>query len=123
MRTSFGLHVQLKAIRIPSVERDGHYSFGLPLHQYNRLRDTRRANPRILVVLYLPQDRNEWLQHSEDGTIFRRCAYWVSLRGAKASDNDRSQTVYVPRKQLLSPETLTDLMTRCSRDEEIDYAA
>jgi hypothetical protein len=53
--------------------------------------------------------------------VTRRCAYWLSLRGAPASDNAASQTVYIPSANLLSIENLMDLMTRFSRRETIPY--
>lgn len=118
---SFALHVQLKATRVPPIEQNGRFSLSLPVRQYNRLRETHLAIPRILAVLYLPPDPAEWLRHSEDALIAKRCAYWVSLRGAVASTNETAQTVYVPRSQRLSLEALTEIMTRCSRDEELLY--
>jgi hypothetical protein len=120
---AFTLHVQLKATRVPPVEQVRRFSFSLPIGQYNRLRSARLATPRILVVLYLPTDPQQWLRHSEDSLVAQRCAYWVSLLGAPDSPNETTQTVYVPRQQMLSPSGLTDLMTRCSRQEELLYAA
>lgn len=55
--------------------------------------------------------------------VSRQCAYWVSLRGAPESANEREQTVYVPRSQPLSPEGLRALMTRISRREVITYGS
>lgn len=123
LHASFALHVQLKATRVAPIEQGGRFSFSLPLRQYNRLRETRLAIQRIMVVLYLPEDPADWLCHSEDALIAKRCAYWVSLRGAPASDNAGHQTVYVPRAQILSIASLKEIMTRCSRDEEINYGA
>ncbi len=120
---AFSLHVQLKASRVTPVERDGRFSFNLPIHQYDRLRSTQLAIPRLLVVLYLPENPAEWLGHSEEGLIARRCAYWVSLRGAADSLNEATQTVYVPRRQALSVDGLIEIMTRCSREEKMEYAA
>jgi hypothetical protein len=121
IHSSFALHVQLKATRVPPIEQDGRFSFSLPLRQYNKLRETRLASARILVVLLLPPDPVDWLRHSEDALIAKRCAYWVSLRGAMPSANDTAQTVYLPRQQVLSAESLTAVMTRCSRNEEMPY--
>jgi len=123
IHASFALHVQLKATRVVPIEQNGRFSFSLPLRQYNRLRETRLVTPRLLVVLYLPPDPIEWLQHSEDALIAKRCAYWVSLRAAAASTNDTAQTVYIPRSQVLSVASFTEIMTRCSRDEEMNYVA
>jgi hypothetical protein len=75
VHTSFTLHVQLKATRVPPVEQNGRYSFNLKVGQYNRLRETRLAAPRIMVVFYLPPDPSEWLRHSEESLIAKRCAY------------------------------------------------
>lgn len=121
--SSFDVHFQLKATYKALTEIEGRWSFALPVHQYDRLRDPRVASPRLLVVLQLPQNAADWLSHSEDSLIAKRCAYWVSLRGAPESANDKSQTVYVLRSQRLSPDGLTALMTRFSRREVITYDA
>jgi len=63
-----------------------------------------------------------WLSHSEEALISRRCAYWVSLRGAPESQNKTHQTVYLPKSNVLSVESLLALLTRFSRREVIDYA-
>lgn len=123
IHASFTLHAQLKATRVTPVEQNGKFSFNLKVGQYNRLRETRLASPRIMVVLYLPPEPSEWLRHSEECLIAKRCAYWVSLRGAPASPNESTQTVYIPRNQVLSVDALTAIMTRCSRDEEMLYVA
>ncbi len=72
--TSFELHVQLKATYREPIEKDGRFSFSLPVHQYNKLRTPYVVNQRILAILFLPRDANEWLHHSEDGLITKRCA-------------------------------------------------
>ena len=121
--TSLQLQVQLKATYVKPVEIEGRYSYNLSIPHYNQLRSTMLGSTRrILVVLYLPDDRARWLSHSEDGLIARRCAHWVSLHGAGESDNSKYQTVYIPRVQVLSPESITALMVRCSRREEVPYA-
>ena len=51
VHSSFALHVQLKATRVAPVERASKFSFSLPLRQYNRLRESRLASARILIVL------------------------------------------------------------------------
>jgi hypothetical protein len=75
IRTSFSLHVQLKATRVAPPEQNGAFPFSLRVGQYNKLRDPRVTSARIMVVLYLPPEPAEWLQHSEDALIAKRCAY------------------------------------------------
>ena len=120
--TSLELHVQLKATFQEPIEQGGRFSYSLTVPHYNRLRTPRVNSPRILVVLYLPPNAEDWLRHSEDGLTSKRCAYWVSLRNALESANPGHQTVYIPRTQMLSVESLTEIMTRSSRREEINYA-
>jgi hypothetical protein len=119
---SFELYVQLKATYQHLTEVNERWSYPLPIGQYNKLRSVRVSAPRLLVLLLLPEDATEWLRHSEDGLLAKRCAYWVSVRGAPESVNDVSQTVYIPKRQVLSPQSLTELMTRFSRREVLPYA-
>jgi len=119
--TSFDIDVQLKATYQTPVEQDGYFSYSITVPRYDKLRRPQVNSPRILVVLYLPEDANEWLRHSEDCLVAKRCAYWVRLRNAPECANPKHQTVYVPRRQILSVESLIELMARFSRREEIHY--
>ena len=75
----------------------------------------------MLVVLFLPDDMEQWLTHSPRQLVCRKCAYWLSLRNAAQSANRSEQTVYLPRGNLLSVEKLRELMARFSRREVINY--
>ncbi len=120
--TDFTVDVQLKATIKNPAENGGNYSYSLRVKHYDKLRITTTAAPRLLVVLFLPQDSADWLSHSENELIAKRCAYWVSLRAAPESPNSDQQTVYLPKNNLVSPNGLRDLLTRFSRREHIDYA-
>ncbi len=108
--TDFSLHVQLKAT-----------DFMKDVGRYDKLRNSGTMPPRILVVLFLPENAADWLVHSESELAMKRCAYWVSLRGAPETTNKTGVTVYVPKTQPFSPEGLVALMTRISRQEELLY--
>ncbi len=119
--TQFVVDVQLKStIQVP-VEHDGNYSYSIKTKNYNELRSIHTGAPQLLVVLFLPADADNWLSHSEECLITRRCAYWVSLRGA-TDIAQGSKTVYVPKANVLSVESLRTLMTRFSKRESIHYA-
>src|SRR5262249_3391921 len=77
--TNFPIEVQLKATsKVPALEA-GHYSYWLDdVKRYDELRLRNAPMPKVLVVLFLPEDPARWLDHSEDALIARRCAYWVS---------------------------------------------
>ncbi len=120
--THFSLEVQLKATSAnPAPDARGRYPFPLTLDHYNKLRDAGAAAQQILVVLFLPEDKARWIDHSLEGLISRRCAFWVSLRNAPDSVNQTSQTVYLPEVNPFSVEGLRSVMAMCSRGVRIDY--
>lgn len=122
-RTEVELKVQLKAtIKTPAVVDDC-YSYSLQgISRYDYLRADSQTVPRILVVLFLPSEQVRWIEHTEEALLLRKCAYWVSLRGAEASTNDTSQTVYIPRNQRFDGPGLAKLIGGLSRGEIPSYA-
>jgi hypothetical protein len=119
--THFTIDVQLKATIAEPLLRHERYSYPLEVEHYDKLRDEGCGNPLILAVLFLPRNPEEWLAHSEDRLVARRCAYWVSLRGAPPSANSISQTVYIPKENCLSVEGLRTLAARISLGEVPSY--
>jgi hypothetical protein len=109
------LKVQLKAtIKQPTIA-NGQLSYQLVgIDRYNDLRAETTATPRILVVLFLPDKKEDWLKASADSLALRRCAYWVSLRGASETQNKTSVTVYLPEVQTFHPEALGQLLSQLS---------
>jgi len=116
------LKVQLKAtVNVPS-ETNTHISYSFKgIAQYNDLRNTNNQTPRILVVLFLPKDAESWLEISEEALALKKAAYWVSLRGAPESSNEKAQTVYLPKNQLLTPQSLQELFSIISQRKPLEY--
>ncbi len=120
--TDFALDVQLKATIGEQTRKNGKISYFLKgVERYDKLRKATVAPPRIMVVLFLPSDPEEWLKWSEEELAVRKCAWWVSLRGAATTDNDSGITVYLPEDQPFHSEGLRDIMTRLSREEELNH--
>jgi Domain of unknown function (DUF4365) len=117
-RQEVDIKVQLKAtIKSPAVV-GSNFSYSLSgINRYDDLRTDTVSTPRILVVLFLPSDEKEWLAHSEDALTLRKCAYWVSLRGANPSSNNTAQTIYLPRNQTFDPDALMLMMSRISNND------
>lgn len=121
--TELALDVQLKATIAEQTISDGKISYFLKgVERYNKLRKETVTPPRIVVVLFLPRDSKEWLKWSEDELAMRKCAWWVSLRGATETDNSEGRTVYLPEDQHFHCDSLREIMTRLSREEELNYA-
>ncbi|TAJ78856.1 MAG: DUF4365 domain-containing protein [Gallionellaceae bacterium] len=81
--TEVDIKVQLKATIDVPADNGAKLSYFLSgVSRYNDLRTETVNAARILVVLFLPADAQNWLSHSEEELALRKCAYWQSLRGA-----------------------------------------
>jgi hypothetical protein len=120
--TQFTADVQLKATRQAPALHNGRFQFRVNRKNYDELRSTKTGAPQLLIVLYLPADETQWLEHDEDRLLTRKCAYWVSLRGAAEIDQG-SQVIAIPRCNVVSADGIRSLMTRFSKGEVINYAS
>ncbi len=117
-RQEVNINVQLKAtIKEPALVGSS-YSYSLDgIQRYDGLRTDAISLPRILVVLFLPKNRERWISHTDYALSLHNCAYWVSLRGAPPSSNKTQQTVYLPKNQRFDVPGLLALMGAISRNE------
>jgi hypothetical protein len=115
-----GLHGRLRSpqvdLQLKCTERmesrNGYFSFPLPIKNYNDLRGTDVHVPRILVVVFVPDALDLWLEQSEEQLMMKHCAYWASLRDAPETTNTTSVTVQVPRAQQFTVDDLKSMMLR-----------
>lgn len=120
--TEVDLNIQLKAtVTIPSDDGERFSYFLRGVTRYNDLRAGTQATHRILVVLFLPANTLDWLRQTEEELALRRCAYWVSLRGAPETTNSSGETVKIPKANVFNAEGLTQLIARLSRLEKPVY--
>jgi hypothetical protein len=84
--------------------------YPLKLKNYNDLRLTNLLVPRILVVVRVPEQPDNWLLHAEEQLTMRHCGYWRSLRGLPETSNEATVVVEVPRNQVFSVPALRALM-------------
>ena len=104
------VHFQAKATS-RDIVRDSVLHFPLPVKNYDDLRAD-VINPRMLIVLLMPEESGEWLEQTEDALCLRRCAYWLSLEGCPTVTNTRSVTVHVPVSNTFNSDQLRELMNR-----------
>ena len=108
------IDVQLKATAVSAV-KDGDLRFRLKRKNYNDL-CIRRCTPLVLVVLKLPQQREEWFSWSPEELMLRRRAWWLSLEGAPAIESEK-KTIVLPERQLLSPVELRRIMNSAAKGD------
>ena len=90
------LDAQVKCTEAANIHPD-HIAFALKLKNYEELRPINVLVPRILIVVTVPDNLGDWLNHSENELAMRRCGYWVSLFGMAATANQTNVTVHLPR--------------------------
>lgn len=108
------LKIQLKATVSLGLHAAGtHWSYFFDgVTQYDDLRSLAVATPRVLVVLRLPKDPEQWLECGDDALLLRHSAYWVSLRSAPATANASGVTLYIPKFQRFGPESLREIVKK-----------
>ncbi len=110
------IEVQLKATINWHINEQGNIPYQIPIKNYNDLRaDT--VVPRLLVVLCLPKEEENWLNHTPEALLIRQCAYYLNLNGLQDSVALEKPTVYLPETNKLSPEALKVLMLKASKME------
>jgi hypothetical protein len=108
-RTDVSLRVQLKATINKGLETDTHIAYPFRgIEQYNRLRNNSGEPYRILIVLFL-SGPEEWLNISHTELLLKQAAYWVCLYGAEETSATTSKTIYIPKTNLVTPESLISL--------------
>jgi hypothetical protein len=104
------IKVQLKATKRELSQSDTHLSFPLAnVNQYDALRNDNNFVSRLLVVLLLPHNPAEWLRVTPEELVLKKCAYWVSLRGAPPTLNSHSHTIRIPKDQLFTSMALQNI--------------
>ena len=73
------------------------------------------AIPRILVVVLIPEKREEGLTQSEAELCMRNCGYWISLRGMADTQNTSAVTVTIPRTNQFTVAALQSIMEGISQ--------
>ena len=91
--------------------------FPLKVKNYNDLYDPNTMVPRLLVVLFVPENVSDWLAESSDQLALRRCAYWINLQGLEHSNNASTVTVDLDLNQMFTVAQLTEIINRVSNGE------
>ena len=108
--SGFPLDFQLKASINCKLESD-YVVYDMKVDAYEKLvfRRNNGSAPQILILLVLPSDVGQWLGHSEDALIIRRCCYWY-LVGKEHTENTSSVRIKIPRNQQFTTEALEELL-------------
>jgi Domain of unknown function (DUF4365) len=84
--------------------------FPLAVKNYDDLRYDDPYISRLLVVVVVSENPQNWLKHSETELCLQGCGYWISLRGQPATPNRTTVTISIPRQNLFNPPALITIM-------------
>ncbi|MDM8562629.1 DUF4365 domain-containing protein [Candidatus Marithioploca araucensis] len=115
------LNVQLKCTSRSELIKTDHIAYPLKIKNYNDLRQ-KTMNPRILIVLQVPEETQDWLKCSEQELTLRYSAYWFSLKKEPAvpitGKKDQKVTVHVPLKNKMTVKELQRIMNLLAKGEK-----
>jgi hypothetical protein len=103
--------VQLKATSAQQKAEHGFINFDLVVENYNDLILRRNAmkhlsgghTPLILIVVFLPEERNEWLKLNELGIFLSGNAFWFYPENEmELSTNNRTQRIKISLKNQMN---------------------
>ena len=113
---------QLKSTSSPNYIHDNQtISLRIPIKNYNDLR-IETINPRIIIVVILPIDINNWMEYDIDKIILYSSSYWVSILGHEEKNNadkDGKVTIHIPKTNILNSNQLKILFNKIHKGEQI----
>jgi hypothetical protein len=93
--------------------------YDLPINNYNSLKNTNIIVPRILIIVLVPEQIDDWVAVKTEETILKKCAYWFSLRGMEDTKNQNTVRVKIPLSNLITPDSLKELLETVNRRQNI----
>jgi len=106
------MNFQLKATTKAFLEGDS-LVYDLESKTYNDFVHWAREQsaPTILLVLCLPPNLQEWIEHSEERLLLRRCCYYHKLQpSTEVANEDSTKRIFIPNQQLFTAEALHGLI-------------
>jgi hypothetical protein len=113
------IDVQLKAAE---QEASGDsIAFPISKKNYDDLRQSTMV-PRILVVLFLPVER-DWFDFDLEKVSLYGKGYWTSLKGMSVNENQTTVTIRLHQSQRLTDEIIQQWMIAAADREELTYVS
>ncbi|MCK4593437.1 DUF4365 domain-containing protein [bacterium] len=109
--------VQVKCTHTISPD-DEEFKYEMDVNDYNYLIN-QFMYPRIVIIVIVPEDVNDWLEQSNNELVLRHCGYWLSLEGKKRSNNLRTLTLEIPKINIFTVDTLINLMDKVAQGKRL----
>jgi Domain of unknown function (DUF4365) len=110
------LDAQVKCTTDQTLIRGSFVHYPLDVRNYERLRHPNPSCPQFLFLMLVPPNKDEWLVVSEDCSVLKKCIFWLSLKGMEPTVNSQTVTIRIPRGNLLTPQSLREIMFKLVED-------
>lgn len=79
--------------------------YPLPVNNYRTL-ISKSVTPQILIIVTVPTQIEDYVNilDLQNETLVKSCAYWISLKERQDTKNDKTITIDIPRKNVLTPD-------------------
>lgn len=104
--SSVKIDVQLKCHMVDAIPTEDNFSYALSKKNYDELRRPDVMAPRILVLLLVPKNMEQWLLIEPEQLIAKYSAYWLNLKGLPESPNNTSVTLSMPKSNIFTVDCL-----------------
>ncbi len=112
------LYLQVKCTS-RDILNENSLRYPLNIKNYEELSANNAYPPRIIIVVTVADRPKDWLQQTEAQLCLKRCAYWISLKGAAPTDNKETVTISIPRTNIFSVDALTTIMQRIATGRQL----
>lgn len=109
------IDAQVKCVSTARIG-DSHITYSLPVKNYRRLILESQALQILILVLVPKIFSSDFLRITLDETKFKSPIYWINLKGHPDTLNDDNVTIYIPKENLLIPNSLKSLMEKQAED-------
>jgi len=113
---SVTLEVQLKSTTVKGVSSGfsdvGMNSFTYPLKKKNYddlIRES--VNLRLLMLLVLPENSNDWLSQDSYSLVLRKCMYYKVFSDEPKNNNSKTINIEINKQDICSEENLEKLLS------------
>ncbi len=110
------LEVQLKSTAAFAGDVPEFVSSQMRRDRYDEFRSDTPNMDRILVIMSMPDNAEDWLRASHDYLEVRHCAYWVNLRG-EGEVSATKPTVKAPTLNVFDDVALCAIMARIGQGQ------
>lgn len=116
--TGICLDIQAKSTTNFEI-KDNLIVYNLKNRNYNLLiKNT--TTKRILVLLLLPKEKDEWLNNDINSLIIKKCAFWCQLNGKEKENPDNLTTIKIPTNQIFSPDNLKEILFKIKQGRDLN---